>query len=264
MRKTTLATVLLAGFLLAALASTDFAPSTPEAFARAAGTLKLSRALLTGHVFQVECPAGTDPSTACFQSSGAGLIPGLGRASERKLIFVDDPDSSCERWHSNSVIAVAGKGEIDLSLRPPNGCVIPTTGLLNGSLVYSVTGGSGTYAGASGSGTFVVRGGPGTTGREADTLSGSLIVPGLTFDLTPPIFRGATSKTMVAPRGASAVRVRYVVTARDPGHGAVVVRCKPRSGSRFKIGRTRVTCSAIDSSANKATARFVVIVKSAS
>jgi hypothetical protein len=175
---------------------------------------------------------------------------------------VDDPDSSCERWHSNSVITVAGKGEIDLSLRPPNECVIPTTGLLNASLVYSVTGGSRMYRGVSGSGTFVVRGGPGTTGRETDILSGTLIVPGLTFDLTPPIFRGATSKTVVAPRGASAVRVRYAVTARDPGHGPVVVRCMPRSGSNFKIGRTKVTCSAIDLSANKAIARFVVIVKS--
>jgi hypothetical protein len=262
MRKTTLATILLAGFLLAVSSSTDFALSTPKAFATAAGTLKLSRALLTGHVFQDQCPAGTDPSTACFQSSGSGLIRGLGKVSERKLIVVDDPDSSCERWHSNSVIRVTGKGEIDLSLRPPNGCVIPTTGVLNASLVYTVTGGSGTYAGASGSGTFVVRGGPGTTGRETDTLSGGLVVPGLTFDLTPPIFSGVTSKTVLAPSGAMAVRVHYTVTARDPGHGTVGVRCKPRSGSRFKIGRTRVTCFAMDSSANRATARFTVIVKS--
>jgi hypothetical protein len=200
-------------------------------------------------------------------------VQGLGVVSEQYLNVVEDPDSPCERWHSNPVLTVRGKGELDLSLRPPNGCVVPTTGVLNASLVYTVTGGSGVYAGASGQGTFVTRGGPGTTGRNADTLGGSLTVPNLVFDVIPPVFSGAVSKTVVAPRGARAVRVAYKVKAKDTGAPTprppcrtstcdlVPVTCKPRSGSSFKHGRTRVVCSATDSSGNKATARFTITVK---
>jgi hypothetical protein len=235
--------------------------SVPVAAARTTGTLSLSHAVLAGRVNQVECPAGTDPSTACFQTSGTGVVPGLGVVSEQYLNFVEDPDSSCERWHSNPVLTVRGKGEIDLSVRPPNGCVVPTTGVLNASLVFTVTGGSGIYAGASGQGTLETRGGPGTTGRNTDTLGGSLTVPGLVFDRTPPVLSGAVSKTVVAPRGASAVRVAYKVKAQDPGNGSVVATCKPRSGSSFKLGRTRVACSATDSSGNTATTRFTITIR---
>jgi hypothetical protein len=83
----------------------------------------------------------------------------------------------------------------------------------------------------------------------------------LVFDRTPPILSGGSSKTVVAPRNAKAVRVTYKVRARDAGHGSVAVICKPRSGSSFKLGRTRVTCSATDASGNKATARFTITVK---
>jgi HYR domain len=235
--------------------------SVPVAGARTTGTLSLSHAVLAGRINQVECPPGTADSTACFQTSGTGVVPGLGVVSEQYLNFVEDPDSSCERWHSNPVLTVRGKGEIDLSLRPPNGCVVPTTGVLNASLVYTVTGGSGIYAGASGQGTFVSRGGPGTTDRNTDTLAGGLTVAGLVFDRTPPVLSGAVSKTALAPRGASAVRVTYKVKAQDLGYGSVAVTCKPRSGSRFKLGRTRVVCSATDDSGNKATARFRITVK---
>jgi HYR domain len=235
--------------------------SAPVAGARTTGTLSLSHAVLAGRINQVECPPGTGDSTACFQTTGTGKVRGLGVVSEQYLNFVEDPDSSCERWHSNPVLTVRGKGELDLSLRPPNGCIVPTAGVLNGTLAYTVTGGSGIYAGASGQGTFVSRGGPGTTGRNTDTLAGTLTVPGLVFDRTPPMLSGAVSKTVLAPRGASAVRVTYKVKAQDPGHGSVAVTCKPRSGSHFKLGRTRVVCSATDDSGNKATARFRITVK---
>jgi hypothetical protein len=36
---------------------------------------------------------------------------------------------------------------------------------------------------------------------------------------------------------------------------------RPRSGSRFRVGRTRVTCSATDTSANTRKATFTVTVK---
>jgi hypothetical protein len=57
------------------------------------------------------------------------------------------------------------------------------------------------------------------------------------------------------------VRVTYKVTATDDVDGPVPVACRPSSGSRFKIGRTIVTCSASDKTGNTATARFTVTVK---
>jgi len=66
--------------------------------------------------------------------------------------------------------------------------------------------------------------------------------------------------------------VTYKVTAKDTGPptprprcvtatcDSVPVTCKPRSGSRFKVGHTRVSCSATDDSGNKATARFTIRV----
>jgi hypothetical protein len=43
--------------------------------------------------------------------------------------------------------------------------------------------------------------------------------------------------------------VEFVVTATDAVAGRVPVRCLPRSGTQFSIGRTRVHCSATDTSA---------------
>jgi hypothetical protein len=234
--------------------------AAPVAPARPTGTLSISHAVLSGSVNQVDCPPGTDPTTACFQVNGSGVIPGLGAVSEQYLNVVEDPDSSCEHWHSNPVLAVRGKGELHLSVRPPQDCVVPTTGVLNASLVFTVTGGSGIYAGASGQGTFQTRGGPGTTGRNNDTLGGTVTVPGLVFDRTAPVFSGARSKTVFAARTARSIRVKYAVKARDPGHGSVPATCKPRSGSSFRLGRTSVRCSAADSSGNRATARFTITV----
>jgi hypothetical protein len=56
-------------------------------------------------------------------------------------------------------------------------------------------------------------------------------------------------------------RVTYKVRAVDAVDGPVRVACAPKSGSRFKIGRTRVGCSAVDQSGNEQTATFTVIVK---
>jgi hypothetical protein len=94
-----------------------------------------------------------------------------------------------------------------------------------------------------------------------DTWAGTLVVPGLEFDLTAPTIRGAVSKTVRAPRGARRVRVRYAVSAEDAVDGGVPVTCTPKSGARFPIGRTRVQCSATDSSGNTSTTSFVVTVR---
>ena len=100
-------------------------------------------------------------------------------------------------------------------------------------------------------------------GSGTEKWIGTLVVPGVEFDLTPPTLSGATSKTVRAPKGAKSVRVTYRVTARDDVDGALAVACQPRSGSRFLVGRTVVTCEAVDASANTRRARFRVPVKPA-
>jgi HYR domain len=60
---------------------------------------------------------------------------------------------------------------------------------------------------------------------------------------------------------AAGARVRYRVSARDATDGPVPAVCLPRSGSVFRVGRTSVGCSAVDTSGNAATARFVVTVR---
>ena len=97
--------------------------------------------------------------------------------------------------------------------------------------------------------------------RRGRDWTGALTVPGLEFDLTSPTLAGATNKTVRAKKGAKSARVTFKVTAQDGADGVVPVGCNPRSGSRFKIGRTRVTCSSTDSSANTAKASFTVTVR---
>ena len=86
-------------------------------------------------------------------------------------------------------------------------------------------------------------------------------MPGMQFDITAPVLAGANSKTVRAAKGAKRARIRFVVRASDAVDGAVAVSCDPRSGTYFALGRTKVTCEAMDSSGNTATARFVVTVK---
>jgi hypothetical protein len=51
------------------------------------------------------------------------------------------------------------------------------------------------------------------------------------------------------------------VKARDNHDGRVGVSCAPRSGSFFRLGRTRVTCRAHDRAGNRAVKRFTVLVR---
>ena len=94
--------------------------------------------------------------------------------------------------------------------------------------------------------------------KDKNTVSS---IGGLEFDTTAPVLHGARNKLVAAPRGAKRALVRYALTAKDDVDGAVPVSCRPKSGSRFRIGRTRVSCSATDSSANTGTASFAVLVK---
>lgn len=154
-------------------------------------------------------------------------------------------------------LVVAGRGLIHFALADGARC-IDQEPLRNEPQDFTITGGTGTYDGASGSGRLerTVSAGLGT-----ERWIGTLVVPGLEFDLTPPTLSGTRSKTVRASKGAKRVRVTYNVTARDAVDGRAPVTCVPRSGSRFPIGRTVVRCSATDSSANTSTARFIVTVR---
>jgi hypothetical protein len=147
-------------------------------------------------------------------------------------------------------VSVASKGALTLDLFENSTCS-DSLGVLGLERAFTITGGHVKHAASLGSAE--------TTGR--DTYSGTLVVPGLMFDTMRPRLRVARSKTLVAPRGATSMRVAFRVTAYDDHDGPIPTACSPRSGSRFRLGKARVHCSATDSSANTATASFTVAVK---
>jgi len=206
------------------------------------------------------CPPGSPPDAdLCAARTGSGAVRGLGQLSETYTFFVQEGD--CDRVFETTVrLEVAGKGELQLAVDGYRGQCISSSLTLSRS--FTITGGSGIYAGASGGGTVSHLATPSASGSVGtDTWTGTLSVPGLEFDVTPPTLSGAVNKTVRARRGSKRVRVTYGVTASDAIDGSVPVSCQPRSGSRFKIGRTFVKCSATDTSANAKTGRFTVTVK---
>jgi hypothetical protein len=213
-----------------------------------------------------ECPQGVVAS-ACAARSATGVVRGLGSVSGSSTwrAALDPPACPADMGRSlaHTVrLVVAGKGTIDVEVADAATCVDLET-LRTQTQVFEVTGATGVYAGASGSGTLErtlgFDSGAGRVGTES--WSGSIVVPGLEFDTTPPTLSGAVPKTIRAPRGARRTPVRYVVSSQDANDGALPVSCRPRSGSPFRIGRTVVACSATDGSGNTQSARFAVIVK---
>jgi hypothetical protein len=227
-------------------------------------TLQLSSIFLKAQASNAltACPSGTPATSNCWSIDSAGVIRGLGNVTESGLLIVDDVHTTCEKWHATPALTVAGKGTIQLALLGPPCISDPNgNGVSGASMTLTVTGGTGSYASASGSGTDVTDDASGIGLNGSDTLSGNITAPNTTFDLTPPVITVKAKQTVRAPKGAKRVRVRYTATAQDAVDGSVPVKCRPRSGRFFKAGRTRVTCTATDSSANAATKRFTVTVK---
>jgi len=261
------ATLLVAAALAAPTGESARGASGQAVGTGSLGTLQLEATFSAVYRFGNYCPPGTPATVACVRFVGVADVPGLGHATATYVKTVFDPRYGCIEVTQlpTAVIAVAGKGEVGVSMAEP--VCSPVAPAETGPLEGTITGGSGTYAGASGRVQFKssvyapsgCTGGP--CGFASDTWTGALVVPGLDFDLTPPELSGAAPRIARAPKGAKRVRVRYTITARDAVDGSVPVACTPRSGSLFKIGRTNVTCTAEDSSANKATAKFTVIVK---
>jgi hypothetical protein len=163
----------------------------------------------------------------------------------------------CEVSVSGPVLQVANKGSFELSTTACWPFRLPTN---VGPFEFRVIGGSQAYAGASGTLTFVSSVFATPPGAR-DTWTGTLVAPGVEFDLTPPVLGGLRSRVVRAPKKAKRVRVRFTVTAQDGVDGRLPVTCAPRAGSFFRVGRTRVRCSAEDSSLNLATGSFTVTVK---
>jgi hypothetical protein len=210
----------------------------------------------------VNCPAGSAATTACYREvSTDGVISGLGKLTTAYTLEQDDFGSACGRVHAVIPIVIAGKGEIDLTTKT-TGCIAASAPDRFPPSDVVVSGGIGIYAGASGSGVLEYENSetaPGV-GSSKLTWTGTLTVPGLTFDVTPPQIAGATSK-VTRTRRAKGMRVSYSVTATDATDGSVAATCLPKSGSLFPIGRRIVSCNAEDSSGNAMTARFLVTVK---
>lgn len=252
-----------AAFLSAALVAVGGALGSPS---QATETLEVRTSLNARYQFGDYCPPDASTFARCVRFVGTGWVPGLGRGtSTYTKVLPGDEDCPVIQFNT-AVLAIAGKGELELS-RAGRRCG-PTAPAEVGPLAYTVTNGTGAYSGASG--TFVFKSSVYSIdfgcncGQARDTWTGTLTVPGATFDVTAPSFTGARSKTVRVPKTARGIRVRYaVVTARDIVDGSIPVTCTPRSGSFFEVGRTLVSCSATDSSGNTATTRFAVTVKRA-
>ncbi len=230
------------------------------AIATPSGAVQLNSRLAGKWTGATECPRGTPSTFACYGFFGNGVVPGLGRATTRYIkTFNGNFDAPCVHTLSDGVIQVAGKGALELSITGPRCEGVPPA---QSSMDARITGGSKAYSGATGSlrvNSTVRESGPGT-GTMVDIWSGTVTVPGLEFDLTAPTLKGATSRTVRAPRDSKRLRVRYAVTARDAVDGSVPVVCIPRTSSFFRVGKTKVNCSATDTSGNTRRARFTVTV----
>jgi HYR domain len=207
-------------------------------------------------------------ATDCASRDVAGSIRGLGRVTGSYDYEMDLGSGACESGLGKALsypirLEVAGKGAIDVVTTEAACADSVSVRTQTQTQAFTVTGGTGIYAGASGSGTLQrsLVASMGDIGQGIETWKGTLTVPGLKFDVVRPTFVGAKSRTVVAPRHAKRVRVKFVVTATDAVDGRVPVRCLPPSGTRFSIGRNRVHCSATDTSANAATVSFKVTVR---
>jgi HYR domain len=99
------------------------------------------------------------------------------------------------------------------------------------------------------------------TDAAGNQSSGSFTVT--VVDTTGPVLSPHKDVIVKVQDSVSEAVVQYnLPLATDNGDPAPLVGCTPRSGSIFKLGTTRVTCSAVDSSGNRSAARrFDVVVQ---
>jgi hypothetical protein len=251
---------------LAALAGTAAAGAAVKGGEGAAGTLALKGTLQLVSTQGATCPPDVTSTTECFGRRSTGRVAGLGPVTVVYTYLADLGHPSCASGSVKildyaATLAVPGKGDLRIGVAAHPDCLSPAAGL-SPTQSLTILGGTGIYAGAAGSGTVsrsLFQTDRGAAGRE--TWSATLTVPELEFDVTRPTLSGPTSRVVRAPRGAKFARVTFAVAARDDRDGALPVVCSRTSGSRFKVGSTRVTCSATDGSGNTGTAVLRITVK---
>src|SRR5262245_21902723 len=232
------------------------------------------------------CPGGVPPvPTECRTRIGPGLVRGLGFVTVRYDWPLGLGPPTCPKDYAKLLattgrLVVAGKGEITFAIAEGTRCLwfpagpepdsgpfpgVPGVQPRNEPQELAITGGTGRFAAASGTAKLEQRwfNWARIPDVGGETWTGTLDVPGLTFDLTPPTLTGAKAKTVRPKKGAKNTRVRFKVTATDDVDGVIPVSCTPSSGSRFHAGRTAVTCVATESSGNDGTAAFTATVKRA-
>ena len=253
---------LLVGVLAAAMVfAAASASARTDQPSRAAGYVTLDIATFADFPAELgSCPNGY--SVNCFQFVDQAAIPGVGFITERHLVAVNEGSPQCVLVRfSRAVLVVAHRGTLKASFDAPACNGFPSS--------FTITGGTGDFNGASGSGEFS----PLFAGQAdslensiiegywyADQWSGSVYVPNYKTDTAPPVMKGARSRVVHVPMGVKRTRVHFDVTAHDNVDGKVPVACKPRSGSVFRLRRTKVTCTSSDYSANTATRKFTVTV----
>jgi hypothetical protein len=273
--------VMLGLTLVAAATVAAPAASEPQA---AAGSFDL-HATFDLMSRSVPCPADVPPATTeCRALTGwsgniiGRLVQGLGWVSEATYTLPlglgppTCPTGLGKPLATTGRLIVEGKGEIAVAVSEGARCVAHEFAL-DEPQEFTITGGTGPFAGASGKGTlarewstwdpdFPVEEGsllePGAV-LGVETWTGTLTAPGLHLRL--PRLTGAVAKSVRASKGAKSARVTFNVTATDDDGGDIPVSCWPRSGSRFPLGKTTVSCAATDASGNTATARFTVTVR---
>lgn len=254
--------VLRRSFLLILLAALAVAVAAAPVASKGTGSLALNAPLQMVSLATFSCPPDAPPeANFCPTRTGSGDIRGLGRVAEGYTFFVveSDPCGGDRLLETTVKLEVADKGTLTAALPRLPDC-LPS--VLSATRAFTITSGTGIYAGATGAGTVMHQASYTPSGAAGtDTWTGSLTVPGLEFDLTPPALTGAVNKSVRARKGAKRARVTFKLTANDQVDGARPVTCNPKSGSKFRIGRTTVKCSATDTSANAVTGSFRVVVK---
>jgi len=214
-----------------------------------------------------ECGAQPSPESSffCLRHMATATLPGLGSVLLAFTSVQDTRGGCVYLLVTGGSLATHSQGTLHFAGATPGCAGSPTSPLISGKVPVTVAGGDGSFAAASGTGTLTINRylhvQTGCCGDSEGEVAFSLDAPNASFDVTPPVLSGAHSKTVRIPMAAKRAHVRYSVTAQDAVDGSVSAVCKPRSGSWFRPGRTKVTCSATDESGNTATAQFTITVK---
>jgi len=81
-----------------------------------------------------------------------------------------------------------------------------------------------------------------------------------TRDTTPPVLTVPADMHYQQKQAGSIVRMTYTINVRDDVDPKPRVTCSPRSGARFAIGTTKVTCTATDAAGNATRKSFRITV----